>query len=93
MSDRDRMAENHKEQVCEGNMYQIRAVPPGLAIQRQKTHTIEGIRQFENQTQQDKDWTYTEARNETATDDIKASNNKTTDQTQKITIQLINIQQ
>ena len=72
MCDKGGTADNQKHQTCEGNANHSRAVPQGSAIKNKKTDTLEGIiTQFENKMQQDKDLTYTEARHEIPTDNLK----------------------
>ena len=69
------MADNQKQQTCEGDTNCIRTIPQRSAIQRQKkTDTLEDIiRQLENQTQQENYWIYTKARYDTPTDNTKGS--------------------
>ena len=64
---------NQKEQACEGYIKHIRAAPQTPAIQRQKSRHTRRQNEFENQTLKDIAWTYTEARHETPTDDMKGS--------------------
>ena len=71
----------------------MRAVPQGQLSNDRKTDALEDItRQFENQMQEDKNWTYTKSRNEHQQKTSKMAYDKTVDHTQQMSVHLIHIQ-